>query len=104
MEKSTNTDCLPPGEVRRRQQSGENIQIIDVRSPDEFSEGHVPNSVNLPLAKLEAAAAGLDKSTLFVTVCGKGGGRSTEGANKLQSLGLQAVWLCGGTFGWLGEN
>lgn len=104
MEKNNNADCLTPGEVRRRQQSGENIQIIDVRSPEEFSEGHIPNAVNLPLAKLEAAAAGLDKSTLFVTACGKGGGRSSEGANKLQSLGFQAVWLCGGTLGWLGEN
>jgi len=86
------------------QQTGENIQVIDVRSPEEFAEKHVPGAVNLPLDELENAVAGFDKSAVRVTACGKGGGRSAAGAETLRQLGFQAVWLCGGTFGWLEEN
>ena len=37
--------------------------------------------------------------------CGKGGGRSAEGANILNRLGHpDALWLEGGTTGWLAQN
>ncbi len=104
METITTTECITPGEVKSREQSGETIQIIDVRSPDEFEERHIPGAVNLPLDGLEQAAAEFDKNTLFVTACGKGGGRSAGGAELLQKLGFRSAWLCGGTFGWLDEN
>lgn len=104
MEIITTTECITPGEVKSREQSGETIQIIDVRSPDEFEERHIPGAVNLPLDGLELAAAKFDKNTLFVTVCGKGGGRSAGGTELLQKLGFRSAWLCGGTLGWLDEN
>jgi rhodanese-related sulfurtransferase len=98
------TECFPPAEVNNRKQSGENIQIIDVRSPEEFAEKHIPGAVNLPLDGLGQAADKLDKNALFVTACGKGGGRSAAGAETLRQLGFQSVWLCGGTLGWVEEN
>ncbi len=104
MKNSSPIECLPPAEVNNRKQSGENIQIIDVRSPEEFAEKHIPGAVNLPLDGLEQAATEFDKNTLFVTACSKGGGRSMSGAELLEKLGFQAVWLCGGTLGWLEEN
>mgnify|MGYP003951544623 CR=1 FL=1 len=104
METITTTECITPGEVKSREQSGETIQIIDVRSPEEFAEKHIPGAVNLPLDGLGQAADKLDKNALFVTACGKGGGRSISGAELLEKLGFQAVWLCGGTLGWLEEN
>jgi rhodanese-related sulfurtransferase len=40
-----------------------------------------------------------------VTICGKGGGRSAEGADMLNKLGHPvAHWLEGGTNGWLEQN
>ena len=104
METITTTECIMLGEVKSREQSGETIQIIDVRSPEEFAEKHIPGAVNLPLDGLEQAATEFDKNTLFVTACSKGGGRSMSGAELLEKLGFQAVWLCGGTLGWLEEN
>ncbi len=98
------TECFSPSDVKNRQQDGENIQIIDVRSPEEFAEKHVPGAVNLPLEALENAVAGFDKKAILVTACGKGGGRSAAGAEMLRKLGFRAAWLCGGTFGWLEEN
>lgn len=104
MEANTNTECITPSEVKSKEQSGETIQIVDVRSTEEYAERHIPGAVNLPLDGLEQAAAGFDKNTLFVTACGKGGGRSASGAELLQKLGFRSAWLCGGTLGWLGEN
>lgn len=104
METITTTECITPGEVKSKKQSGETIQIIDVRNPEEYVERYIPGAVNLPLDRLEQAATKLDKNTLFVTACGKGGGRSASGAELLQKLGFRSAWLCGGTFGWLGEN
>ena len=101
MENFAPTECLSPSDVKNRQQGGE---IIDVRSPEEFAEKHVPGAVNLPLGELENTVVGFDKNAVLVIACGKGGGRSAAGAETLRQLGFRATWLCGGTFGWLEEN
>lgn len=96
-------NCIPSGDAKERLLSGENIQIIDVRSPEEFEEKHIPESVNIPLDKLELFFPKLDQHPFFITVCGKGGGRSAKGAEMLRNGGFRAAWLCGGTFGWFDE-
>ena len=35
-----------------RKQLAEGAVVIDVRSPEEFRSGHVPNAVNIPLGEL----------------------------------------------------
>jgi rhodanese-related sulfurtransferase len=104
MKNFASVGCTTPGDVRKRQQAGENIQIIDVRNQEEFDENHIPEALHLPLEVLENAISGLDVNKIFVTACGKGGGRSATGAEILQRLGFRATWLCGGTFGWLDEK
>jgi rhodanese-related sulfurtransferase len=104
MEKQDSTGCIPSGEVKKRQLAGENIRFVDVRSPEEFAERRIPEAVNIPLDELEKSAPTFDRSAIFVTACGKGGGRSAAGAEMLRKLGFRAAWLCGGTFGWLEER
>ncbi|MCF8243514.1 MAG: rhodanese-like domain-containing protein [Saprospiraceae bacterium] len=104
MENFASTGCATPGDVRKKQQAGENIRIIDVRSREEFDENHIPGALHLPLEELENSISGLDVNNIFVAACGKGGGRSAAGAEILQRLGFRATWLCGGTFGWLDEK
>lgn len=105
MEKET-TDygCLTPAELKTRQQAGDRIRIIDVRSPEEFQEKHIPDAINIPLDDLEKSIPAIDPKILLVTACGKGGGRSAKGAELLRELGFDALWLCGGTFGWFEET
>lgn len=105
MEKtSTLQDCIAAKDIQRRLSEGEDIQILDVRSREEFDENHIPGAVHIPLDELENSIARLDANKALVTACGKGGGRSATGAEILQRLGFRAAWLCGGTFGWLGEK
>jgi len=57
--------------------------------------------LNISLQDLENNISHFDKNFQFVITCGKGGGRSTDGARILKKLGLDAIWLCGGTNKWL---
>lgn len=90
--------CVEPMELR----SVEGAVIIDVRSPDEFTAGHVDGAINIPLDSLAARASALPKNAVLVTVCGKGGGRSERAATELRALGFDSARsLCGGTQAWL---
>ena len=101
MTKETETqDCIALEELKKNLTAGNRIQIIDVRSREEFAEKHIPEAVNIPLDELERAFSGLDKQLFFIIACGKGGGRSAKGAEILLQRGFRTAWLCGGTFGW----
>ncbi len=47
-------------------------QIVDVRSPEEFSRGHIPGALNLPLQTLERHLARLNKDRPVITCCASG--------------------------------
>ena len=82
-------------------QSPDQLTIIDVRSPEEFAEKHIPGAINIPLSELESRSNELSKQAIIITACGKGGGRSAQGAELLQGMGFNnSKFLCGGTFGW----
>ncbi len=78
--------------------------IIDVRSPEEYAEGHLPAAVNVPLGDLVGGwPSGLpeDHAAPIVTVC-KVGERSLHGMVLLKSLGYQHVKsLRGGLNAWV---
>jgi rhodanese-related sulfurtransferase len=42
------------------------VQIVDVRSPEEFSRGHIPFAVNLPVNKLRGSISTLNKGQRIV--------------------------------------
>jgi len=82
----------------------ENIQVVDVRAPDEWSEGHLPGAIHIPLAALPERVSELDASRPIVLHC-KGGGRSSIATSFLQSKGLGSVSnLAGGYEGWVAEG
>ena len=75
--------------------------LIDVRDGEDYAAGHVTGAVHIPLAELEARAGEIPEGKTPVTICGKGGGRSAEGAGRLRRIGQSgALWLEGGTNGW----
>lgn len=77
------------------------FHLIDDRDAEDYAAAHVAGAVHIPLAELEDRAGELPAGRTPVTICGKGGGRSAEGADMLNKLGHpDAVWLEGGTSGW----
>lgn len=76
--------------------------VVDVRSPDEFAQGHVAGAINIPLDTLAGRLSELPRNAPIVTVCGKGGGRSDQAAAQLRSQGFSSARsLCGGTIAWM---
>lgn len=76
--------------------------LIDVRDADDYATAHVEGAKHIPLIELADRAAEVPATRIPVTICGKGGGRSTEGAELPCRPGYpDARWLDGGTTGWL---
>jgi rhodanese-related sulfurtransferase len=46
--------------------------LVDVREPDEFSAGHIPNAINLPLSQMRARFVELPRDRDIWVCCGVG--------------------------------
>ena len=76
--------------------------ILDVRTPAEFSTGHIPGAVNLDYnaPDFQAKAAALDKSKTYLVHCAVGG-RSVRACEKLSHLDFPNLYnLPGGFKAW----
>jgi rhodanese-related sulfurtransferase len=86
--------------------STENPQLLDVRTPEEYSTEHIGNAVNINWngADFESKASAYDKSKPIFVYC-KVGGRSSQAASKLVELGFKEVYnLEGGIMKWNASN
>ena len=80
----------------------EKPQLLDVRTPEEFSTGHIENAknVNWNGSNFVAEANKYDKSKPIFVYC-KVGGRSAQAADKLSELGFKEIYnLDGGIMKW----
>ena len=86
---------IDPANARRRIEAGEAV-LVDVREPDEWAAGHVPDAVHRPLNDLDPAEfAGRS----VITTC-RGGGRGGRAAETLTEAGVDARSLDGGLRAW----
>lgn len=79
-----------------------NIQIVDVRTPEEFRVGHIINALNINFydADFKAKMSKLDKSKPLAVYCAAGG-RSAKASAILSELGFKTVYdLQGGMNTW----
>jgi hydroxyacylglutathione hydrolase len=86
-------------------QNGEgDLQIIDVRNPDEWSHGHLPGAHHIPLASLPDRTGEIDATRPVVMQCG-GGTRSAIAASLLMARGISNVAnLIGGYDAWIAQG
>lgn len=79
--------------------------ILDVRTPEEFAEKHIPNAVNVPNETIgtDAIPRLPDKNQLIMVYC-RSGRRSKQAAEKLVKLGYTNVVEFGGIIDWKGET
>jgi phage shock protein E len=76
--------------------SSPNLLILDVRSASEFSSGHYPSAVHLPVGEVAArgkAVVGADASRPVLTYCAAGV-RAAAAAGELKKLGYSNVISC----------
>lgn len=78
------------------------VQLVDVRTPDEFKSGNIPGSVNIDVMTGhfgEEASGLLDKSRTVAVYC-RSGNRSKNAARMLSMMGYNVVELDGGYKAW----
>ena len=82
--------------------SGENITVIDARSPEAFDREHIPGAVNIPHRTMSPETTQhIPKDALVVTYCdGIGCNASTKGALNMLKLGYRVKELIGGLDWW----
>lgn len=79
-----------------------NEQLIDVRTPAEFSEGHLEGAINIDYrdSSFASKVEALDKSRPVMVYC-KSGRRSAAAAEHLKSNGFKVVYdMKGGILEW----
>ena len=94
---------IQPSQLAERLESGEELEIIDVREPYEWQIGHIPGARLIPLDRIAAEIPRLDKRRETILYC-KVGVRSMFAARQLADAGVSEVRnLAGGILRWIDE-
>jgi len=91
-------------ELKQRLDSGEDIQIIDVREPHEVAIATIPNTTHIPLGQVLDRMSEIDPTRETVVHC-KMGGRSAKAIEALKRSGFSGslLNLKGGITAWSNE-
>lgn len=84
----------------------ENAVLVDVRTLEEFNEGHINGALNIDVfsPNFQAEVEKLDKSKDYYIVC-RSGGRSASAGGAMESMGFAKVTnMAGGMMAWMGEQ
>ena len=79
--------------------------ILDVRTPEEFADQHIPDAINIPNETIgtEETSELPDKEQLILVYC-RSGNRSKQASDKLVGLGYTNSVEFGGINDWPGET
>ena len=105
LENSTNKEItyeiISQAQAKEIMDSSENYVIVDARTSEEFSEGHIKNAINLDYEEVTQKAESLlpDKNQLILIYC-RSGRRSKIAAESLCQLGYTNVKEFGGIIDW----
>mgnify|MGYP003449940060 FL=1 len=75
--------------------NGKNAIIVDIRPPEEFAKGSLPNARNLPADRVKDGAGALKKDKPVIVVCANGRAAGKVAA-QLRSSGFNDVFVLGG--------
>ena len=91
-------------ELKERLDRGDDIQIVDVREPDEYQIARLPNSKHIPLKEVLNRMSEIDPARETVVHC-KMGGRSARAIEALRRNGFagKLLNLKGGITAWSTE-
>ena len=77
--------------------------LLDVRTPDEYRQGHIPGSKNVPLQSISKAADMIDNKSTPIFVYCLSGARSRQAAAILKQMGYTNVKNIGGISTYAGK-
>ena len=84
--------------------ANKDVQLVDARTPEEYSEGHIPGAVNIDVKSpdFDTQIATLNPDRPVAVYC-RSGRRSKLAAERMTNAGLQVTELSEGILSWKGE-
>ena len=84
--------------------SDNNYRFLDVRTDGEYSDGHIPNSIHIPLQDIQSRISEIEKikDKKIIVYC-RSGARSSMASKTLLKEGFDVSNLTGGIMSWKGE-
>ncbi len=97
----TSIERINPKEYSKRMDSIK-VQLVDIRSKEEFNEGHIENADNINVldSSFVEQITKYNKNIPVYVYCTAGGKRSIDAAKILQEKGYSVVNLDGGLIEW----
>lgn len=77
--------------------------LLDVRTPQEYKEGHISGSKNVPLQTIGNLSSTADRQQIPLYVYCHSGARSRQAVSMLQRMGYTNVKNIGGITAWTGK-
>ena len=94
---------ISPSEVYEIIKNDEDYIILDVRTQDEYNEGHLEKALLIPVDDLEKVVDELPENKPIIVYC-RSGARSRKAAEILVENGFNQVYDMGGILGWQDEG
>lgn len=92
---------ISPDEAKKMKEENHSVMLLDVRTAEEYKEGHIRDAVNIPLDRLPTMLPiyMADRHEPIVVYC-LGGGRAQMACDYLASEGFTQVFNLGGICDW----
>lgn len=100
-----NFESITPKEAHAMLQGGQNVVLLDVRTPQEYKEGHIEGATLIPLGELEQRVSELksQKDKKIIVYC-RSGTRSVSASRILSDNGFAPLNVKGGISEWKSEG
>lgn len=80
-----------------------NAVLVDVRTPQEYREGHIPHSKNIPLQTIDKITSIVKNKDIPLYVYCYSGSRSNQAVNRLRHIGYTKTTNIGGIAAYCGK-
>ena len=97
---------ISPQEAETLINNNDNLTVVDVRTPQEYASGHLPQAINLDFRSqtFKDELGKLDKSKAYLVYC-QSGNRSQKALDTMKELGFMEVYnMTGGISQWNANN
>lgn len=93
---------ISPAEYRQQYETAPHL-LLDVRTPEEFADGHIPGAVNISLQTLGQNLASIPTDRPVVIYC-RSGNRSAQAMRLLAEAGYTSLYDLGGIITWQAQG
>ena len=102
--KDANIQYVSMNDIEKIMNENENYIILDVRTIEEYNDGHIPNAICIPNETIDENVVNKlpNKEQLILIYC-RSGNRSKQATIKLKDLGYLNLIEFGGIIDWPGE-